>query len=83
MSYKLCNPYIEGRELTSEKTSVNDAAEQIWSEMSLNIKNYIPKFYFSIQNNKNNKLFHYKVKESMENGQVSYVISQIKKIKKL
>jgi hypothetical protein len=72
MSYVLLNPYLEGKKINSNKSNVNLAADEIWSDLSTKIKNYIPEFYFTIQNTKDNKLHHIRVKESLENTKVKY-----------
>ena len=76
MGYILINPRIDGSSLNSNKKNNNEAAEDIWSQMSSNIKNYTPEFYFTIQNGGSHKLSHYVVKESIENSQVKYSLKQ-------
>ena len=56
----MINPFIEGQSFTSSKKMVQDAGEDIWMQFSSNVKNYTPKFYFSIKNTKDNKLYHFK-----------------------
>lgn len=72
MSFVLLNPYLEGKKIVSRKSNVNLAADEIWSDLSTKIKNYIPEFYFSIQNSDDNKIHHIKVKENLENNKVKY-----------
>lgn len=76
MSYILANPHVEGKALQSNQKSVGGAAEEIWSKLSGNIKQYIPVFFFTIQDTNKNKFYHYKVKESLEGGKVKYTLSQ-------
>ena len=78
MSYILLNPHLPGKELTSKEKTPGSAAEAIWGKLSSNIKNYSPEFFFTIQDAKSNKLYHYKVKESMENEKVKYTINKYK-----
>lgn len=72
MSYTLLNPYLEGKKIVSQKANINLAADEIWSDLSTKIKNYIPEFYFSIQNSKDNKIHHIRVRENLENNKVKY-----------
>lgn len=76
MGYILVNPRIEGSSINSSKKNSNEAAEDIWSTLSSNIKNYTPKFYFTIQDTKSNGLNHYVIKESLENEKVKYSLKQ-------
>jgi hypothetical protein len=78
MGYVLINPRIQGREISSKRSSNSDAANEIWSELSGNIKNFVPKFYFTLQNTKTNGLSHYVVKESFKNDKVKYKLKQYK-----
>jgi hypothetical protein len=72
MSYILLNPYLEGKKIVSRKSNLNLAADEIWSDLSTKIKNYIPEFYFSIQNNQDNKIHHIRVRETLDNTKVKY-----------
>jgi hypothetical protein len=72
MSYILLNPYLEGKKIVSPKSNLNLAADEIWSDLSTKVKNYIPEFYFSIQNIKDNKIHHIRVRENLENNKVKY-----------
>lgn len=72
MSFILLNPYLEGKKINSKKSDLNSAADEIWGDLSTKIKNYIPEFYFSIQNTKDNKIHHIRVRESLENTKVKY-----------
>ena len=54
MSYTLINPLVTNKNFKSNKKNENSAAEDLWSQLSSNIKNYTPEFYFSFKNNKNN-----------------------------
>ncbi len=72
MSYILLNPYLEGKKIVSQKSNINLAADEIWSDLSTKIKNYIPEFYFSIQNVNDNKIHHIRVRENLENNKVKY-----------
>jgi hypothetical protein len=72
MSFILLNPYLEGSKISSQKNNINLAADEIWTDLSKKIKNYIPEFYFSIQNSNNNKIHHVRVRETLENTKVKY-----------
>jgi len=76
MSYILVNPNLSNSSINSKKKNVNEAAEDIWSQLSSNIKNYTPKFYFSIQNINNSKLSHFIIQESLEKERVKYALKQ-------
>lgn len=78
MSYVLLNPYLEGRKIVSTKSNINLAADEIWSDLSTKIKNYIPEFYFSIQNSEDNKVHHVRVKETLDNSRVKYNLKVLK-----
>lgn len=80
MTFKLVNPYIDGNSIESSLKRTDDAANEIWSQLSTNIKNYTPKFLFTIQKG-GNKLYHYRVNEKLENNKVSYVIENFNKNK--
>ena len=80
MTFKLVNPYIDGNPIESSKKRTNDAANEIWSNLSSNIKNYTPKFLFTIQKG-GGKLYHYVVNEKLEDSKVSYVIENFSKNK--
>lgn len=81
MSYVLLNPYLEGKKIVSKKSDINLAADEIWSNLSTKIKNYIPEFYFTMQNVDDNKLHHIRVRESLENTKVKYNIKVLKEKK--
>lgn len=82
MTYILVNPVVHNNQISSNEGQSGGAAEAIWSELSSNIKQYAPEFFFTIQNTDNKKLYHYKVKESMEGGKVKFVISQFTDVDK-
>lgn len=72
MSYILLNPYLEGKKIVSKKANLNSAADEIWADLSGKIKNYIPEFYFTIQNVEDNKIHHIRVRETLDNSKVKY-----------
>lgn len=72
MSYILLNPYLEGKKILSRKSNLNLAADEIWTDLSTKIKNYIPEFYFTIQNVEDNKIHHIRVRETLDNTKVKY-----------
>lgn len=78
MGYILVNPRLSNSSINSERNTESEAAEDIWSQLSSNIKNYTPKFYFSIQEAGSSKLTHFVVKESIENERVKYNLKEFK-----
>ena len=78
MGYILVNPRLSNSSINSEKKNLNEAADEIWSQLSSNIKNYTPKFYFTIQDISNSKLSHYLVHEGIEKERVKYNLKQFK-----
>lgn len=89
MGYILVNPKLSDLNIKSSKKNSTEAAEEIWSKLSANIKNYTPKFYFTIQeagagagaNTKVNssKLSHFVIKESLgDNNRVDYNLKEFK-----
>lgn len=78
MGYILVNPRVSNSSINSEKKNLNEAADEIWSQLSSNIKNYTPKFYFTIQDASNSKLSHYMVQENIEKNRVKYNLKQFK-----
>lgn len=78
MGYILVNPRLSNSSINSNKKNDAEAAEDIWSQLSSNIKNYTPKFYFTIQEAGNPKLTHFVVKETVENERVKYNLKQFK-----
>jgi len=57
MGYILVNPRLSNSSINSKKKNTTEAAEDVWSQLSSNIKNYTPRFYFSIQDVNSSKLF--------------------------
>jgi hypothetical protein len=78
MSYVLLNPYLEGKQISSNKKDINLAAEEIWSNVSTHIKNYVPEFYFTVKEMSGGALHHFKVKESLEQNKVNYSLKALK-----
>jgi hypothetical protein len=76
--YKLVNPHIEGnfKKLVSGKTPF-DAAKNTWTGLSSNFTSCVPAFGFTIERVKDNKMFHYKVKESVKNDNVEFKITEL------
>jgi len=79
--YVLLNPYLEGKLISSSKSDINSVGEEIWGDISTKIKNYIPEFYFTVQNKTDDKLHHFKVKESLENERIKYSIKLLNNTK--
>ena len=78
MGYILVNPRLRNSSINSKKKDYSEAAEEIWSQLSSNIKNYTPKFYFSIQEAGSSNLTHFVVKESIDNDRVKYNLKEFK-----
>jgi hypothetical protein len=78
MGYILVNPRLSSSDIKSKKKNSSEAAEDIWSKLSTNIKNYTPKFYFTIQEAGSSKLSHYIIKESLEEDRVKYNLKEFK-----
>lgn len=78
--YKLINPKIEGtmktRFLGNNPTT---AAKEAWTVLSKNFTNFIPKFAFTLVDD-NNKQSHFVTRESEKNGEVDFVVEEIKKV---
>ncbi len=78
MGYILVNPKLSNSSIKSGKKNCSEAAEDIWSKLSSNIKNYTPKFYFTIQEAGSSKLSHFVIKESIEEDKVKYNLKEFK-----
>ena len=78
MGYILVNPNLGNSSIESNKKNSTVAANDIWSQLSVNIKNYTPKFYFTIQESGGSKLSHFIIEESLENDRVKYNLKQFR-----
>jgi hypothetical protein len=78
MGYILVNPKLSNSSIKSQKKNSSEAAEDIWSKLSSNIKNYTPKFYFTIQEAGSSDLSHFVIKESIEGDKVKYNLKEFK-----
>jgi len=79
MGYVLVHPRLSNLSIKSSKKSSTEAADEIWSKLSANVKNYTPKFYFTIQEaGSGNKMSHYVIKESIEGERVKYNLKEFK-----
>lgn len=85
-TYTLINPYLVKEHLTgggdselstTEKTPMA-AAENLWQQIAEHIKNHTPSFYFSVKDEKDGSVTHYKVEEHVADGNVQSVISEHK-----
>ncbi len=76
--YKLVNPHIEGKfkKLYSGETPF-DAAKNMWENLSSNFTNCVPEFAFTLERAKDNKMYHFRVNESVKDGEVDFVISEL------
>lgn len=78
MPFTLINPHINSLNFTSSKKSAELAAEDIWAKFSKHVTEYVPNFNFTVKNNSDNSLYHYNVKENLENENVKYTITSLK-----
>ncbi len=78
-SFQLVNPYIiGGMKKTFNGTTVHDAADKAWGNLSKYITNNIPKFAFTMKRINDGKLFHFIVKEHVaKNKLVNYSIKEM------
>mgnify|MGYP001339940804 CR=1 FL=1 len=76
-TFKLVNPYIKGNMTTSfgGRDALN-AAQATWEELGKNISKGVPKFYFTLQDT-DDKLHHFYVKETLNDGLVDYRLSKL------
>jgi hypothetical protein len=74
MKFKLVNPLIKGdMETTYTGGSSMDVANKAYQNLSQYFNNYIPKFYFTLED-ENNKLHHFKVNENRNGENANYTI---------
>ena len=77
--FKLVNPLIIGqfnKEVTADTPEV--AAKETWTALSKYIVGDVPNFGFSLQRGGDNKLFHFIVKETKQDGkEASFTIEQL------
>lgn len=83
MSFVLANPVLEGgSSITSNQNSRRAAAKDIWFKFSKNIKNFTPKFYFSIKNTESGSYSHFRVSEAIsKNNRVGIKMKRLEKSK--
>jgi hypothetical protein len=77
-SYVLVNPHIEGAFKSKIKAqNSQEAANMLYKSLSEHFNNSIPSFHFSVQKGSSGdgKLYHFEVKESINNKEVTYSIS--------
>jgi len=77
-SYVLVNPHIEGAFKSKIKAqNSQEAANMLYKSLSEHFNNSIPSFHFSVQKGSSGdgKLYHFEVKESIDNKEVTYSIS--------
>lgn len=78
-NYQLVNPSIKGDFPTTFSASTPfEAANNAWKSLSSYFTNNVPKFPFTLQSLKDNKLFHFLVKEDVKGDQVNYKITELK-----
>ena len=77
-SYVLVNPHIEGafnRKIKAQNS--REASNSFYKSLSEHFNNSVPAFHFSIQKGSsgNGKLYHFEVKESRKNKEVTFSIN--------
>lgn len=77
--YRLVNPYIQGSiNTTFSGGSASSAAEKVWTTLSEHFENTTPRFAFTLQDNKTDKLYHFGVKERLDkDDEVTYSIKEL------
>ena len=78
-TYRLVNPHIEGgfKKIFSGN-SARDAAEDAWKSLAKHFTNNVPKFAFTLQQNSDNSLHHFGVKEFINNNKmVEYNVTEM------
>jgi hypothetical protein len=74
MKYKLVNPLIKGdMKTTYTGGSTLEVANSAYQNLSQYFNNYIPKFYFTLED-ENSKMHHFYVKESRNGENANYSI---------
>jgi len=79
-SYVLVNPHIEGKFKSKIKAkNSTEAANIFYKNLSEHFNNFVPKFHFSIQKGSSGegKYYHFEVKESRENNEVTFKVKQM------
>lgn len=79
--YTLINPHLKGGDFTTDESTPMSAAEDLWQKLAEFIKHSTPSFYFSIKDEKDGKISHFKVEESVVGGDVNSIITEHKKNK--
>ena len=81
MKYNLVNPYLSSKQISSSHDNPVLAGEEVWTSLSNNIKNIIPEFHFSIQNEDTKDLHHMRVSETVDENGAKYLIKELNKEK--
>ena len=79
-SYILVNPHIEGNFNSKIKAkNSNEASNIFYKNLSEHFNNSVPSFHFTIQKGAsgNGKYFHFQVKESRTENEVSFKVKQM------
>lgn len=72
-NFSLVNPHIEGGFKTvASGQNAQEAAQKVWDRLSGYLTNNLPKFGFTLERVNDKKLFHFVVKESINEGIVDY-----------
>ena len=78
-NFTLVNPYIKGTFDTNFKgKSELEAAQKTWASLGKNITQNLPKYCFTLERSSDKKLFHFSVKEEVNDGVVDYKLGSIK-----
>ncbi len=78
-SYRIVNPYTIGsNDNCVVANNEKDASEKAWLKMSEHYTGILPDFSFTLENEDNNKYYHFNVREKHNtNGEASFKIKQI------
>jgi hypothetical protein len=72
--YKLVNPTVVGSIDTTVKAgSADNAMKSIWEKLSEHIMGNVPKIMVTIRENGTDKLFHYKIKETVNDSKEGHI----------
>lgn len=77
-SFRLVNPYVKGPvKTTATAKSPIFAAKKVYAGIADLFSNNVPSFFFSIQDQKNGKLYHFESNERKSGKEISYTIRSV------
>jgi len=74
--FTLINPHMQGGEITSDEPTHMSAAEDLWTKLAENIKLHTPSFFFSIKDETDGNVTHFKVEENVDGKDVHATITE-------